>query len=153
MVKNIVIIVLLALFALPVVMAGPGTVTVPSANGFSDTVSRFKSALDSKGIKLTLEVNHQGNAASVDEELGKTRLLIFGNPKLGTPLMRDARTIGVDLPMKVLIWEDADGKTFLTYNAPKFLAERHGISGNDSILNKMSGALNILSATAAQAPW
>lgn len=151
MTKKFLIIILLALYALPV-LAGSGVVTVPSANGFSETVDRFKAALESKGIKLAFELDHQANGARVDEALGKTHLLLFGNPRLGTPLMRSARTIGVDLPMKMLIWEDADGKTFLSYNDPRFLADRHAIRDNAAIVKKMTGALKMLSASAAQAP-
>jgi len=149
--KRLLAVILLVLFTLPAI-ADSGIETVPSDNGFSNTVDNFKAALNSKGIKLAFELDHQANGASVDESLGKTHLLLFGNPKLGTPLMRSARSIGMDLPMKVLIWEDADGKTFLTYNDPEYLADRHGIKDNAAVFKKMSKVLKMLTATAAKAP-
>ena len=151
MVKKLLAVILFVLIALPV-MADSGIETVASGNWFSDTVDRFKGVLNSKGIKLAFELDHQANGASVDEALGKTHLLLFGNPKLGTPLMRSARSIGVDLPMKVLILEDADGKTFLTYNDPQYLAKRHGIKDNEAVFTKMSKVLKMLTAAAAKAP-
>ena len=151
MVKKVLAVILFVLIALPV-MSDSGIETVPSGNGFSDTVDRFKDTLSSKGIKLAFELDHQANGASVNESLGKTHLLLFGNPKLGTPLMRSARSIGIDLPMKVLIWEAADGKTFLTYNDPQYLAKRHGIKDNEAVFTKMSKVLKMLTAAAAKAP-
>jgi len=151
MIKKLLAVILFVLIAFPV-MADSGIETVPSGNGFSDTVDRFKAILSSKGIKLAFELDHQANGARVDESLGKTHLLLFGNPKLGTPLMRSARSIGIDLPMKVLIWEDADGKTYLTYNDPQYLAKRHSIKDNQAVFTKMSKALKMLTAAAAQVP-
>ncbi len=151
MINRILAIILFVLFTAPVI-ADPGIETVPSANKFSDTVSLFKTALSSKGIKLAFELDHQANGASVGESLGKTHLLLFGNPKLGTPLMRSARSMGIDLPMKVLIWEDAKGKTFLTYNDPQYLANRHGIKDNAATFKKMSKVLKSLTTAAAQVP-
>ena len=151
MIKSMLAVVLFALCTFPV-MADSGIETVSSGNGFSGTVDRFKAALRTKGIKLAFELDHQANGAGVDESLGKTHLLLFGNPKLGTPLMRSARSIGIDLPMKVLIWEDANGKTFLTYNDPLYLAGRHGIKDNKAVFEKMSKVLEMLTATAAKTP-
>ena len=151
MIKRLLAVILLVLFTLPAI-ADSGIETLPSDNGFSDTVDSFKAALNSKGINIAFELNHQANGASVDESLGKTHLLLFGNPKLGTPLMRSARSVGVDLPMKVLIWEDADGKTFLTYNDPEYLANRHNINDQSAIFKKMSKVLKMLTAAAAKAP-
>lgn len=151
MIKRLLAVILLALFTFPAI-ADSGVETVPSDNGFSDTVESFKATLNSKGIKIAFELDHKANGASVDEPLGKTHLLLFGNPKLGTPLMRSARSIGIDLPMKVLIWEDADGKTFLTYNDPEYLADRHNINDQTAIFKKMSKVLKMLTAAAAKAP-
>jgi uncharacterized protein (DUF302 family) len=157
MIKQKRLMILLMLLTLPVlaepVMTEAGVVTVSSANGFSDTVEQFKNALEKKGIKMAFELDHQANGARVDEALGKTHLLMFGNPKLGTPLMRSARNIGIDLPLKVLIWEDGDSKTFLTYNDPQFLAQRHAINDNAEIINKMSAVLKMLTEAAATAVY
>jgi uncharacterized protein (DUF302 family) len=151
MMNKLLVVIVLVVLAAPV-WANTGVVTVPSSMGFSQTLDRFKAALNEKGIKVAFELDHQANGKRVEESLGKTHLLLFGSPKLGTPLMRSVRSIGIDLPMKVLIWEDDDGKAFLTYNDPQYLAVRHGIEDNKAIVKKMSAVLKMLTTTAAQKP-
>jgi uncharacterized protein (DUF302 family) len=151
MMNKLLIVVVLVILAVPV-WADTGVVTVSSSVGFSDTLERFKAVLKEKGVKVVFELDHQANGKRVEESLNKTHLLLFGNPKLGTPLMRSVRSIGIDLPMKVLIWEDDDGKVFLTYNDPQYLAARHSIEDNKAIFRKMSAVLKVLTTTAAQKP-
>jgi uncharacterized protein (DUF302 family) len=85
----------------------------------------------------------------VGKKLRPTQVLIFGNPKLGTPLMQSARSIGIDLPMKVLAWQDKKGDVWVAYNDPAYLAKRHGIKNRDKLFKKMSGVLNKLTSKAA----
>ena len=95
------------------------------------------------------EVDHAANARGI-ADLPPTHLFIFGNPKAGTALMLDARATGIDLPMKLLVWEDATGETRVAYNDPNWIAERHGIDELEPLLTKMSGALGAIAGAAVQ---
>ena len=99
-------------------------------------------------LKIIAELNHQANAASVDLNLAPTRIIMFGNPRLGTPLMQNAQTIGLDLPQKILVYQEASGVVKVAYNDPLYLKDRHGVSQNEAILEKISGALNKLTLVA-----
>jgi len=112
-----------------------------SAHTVSITIDRLENILKKKGITIFARVDHKKGAKSVDMKLRPTELLIFGNPKLGTPLMQSQQTVGIDLPMKALAWEDADGKVWLTYNKPTDMAARHHISDKEKVIKKMTGAL------------
>lgn len=104
-----------------------GLVTVPSNHSVDETLDQFKSLLESKGITLFAIVDHSGEAAKAGMRMPPTKLAIFGNPKAGTPLMLAAPSSAIDLPLKLLIWEDARGKVWLSYNSPEYLQERHGL--------------------------
>jgi uncharacterized protein (DUF302 family) len=104
--------------------------------------------VDAQKLRILATVDHGANAAGVDQELPPTRLILFGNPELGTPLMRSARTVAIDLPQKLLVWEDQDGRILVTYNDPLYLQERHRIEGRDEILVTISSALSNLVAEA-----
>jgi len=104
-----------------------GIVDVPSNHSVDETVARLKGILQSKGITLFALIDHSGEAAKVGMKMLPTKLLIFGNPKAGTPLMLAAPSIAIDLPLKILVWEDAQGKVWLSYNSPEYLEERHGL--------------------------
>jgi uncharacterized protein (DUF302 family) len=104
-----------------------GIVDVPSNHSVDETVERVKSILQSKGITLFVVIDHSGEAAKVGMKMPPTKLLIFGNPKAGTPLMLAAPSIAIDLPLKILVWEDGQGKVWLSYNSPEYLQERHGL--------------------------
>lgn len=95
------------------------------------------------------ELDHQANAQSRGLELRSTKIIIFGNPNLGTPLMQESQSIGLDLPQKILVWEDADGKVHLSYNDPEFLKIRHGINESDEEIQQISNALQNISEAAA----
>lgn len=107
-----------------------GIVTIPSHHSVDETVERLKSILQSKGITLFAVIDHSGEAAKVGMKMPNTKLVIFGNPKGGTPLMLATPSIAIDLPLKILVAEDAQGKVWVSYNSPQFLEERHGLPEN-----------------------
>ncbi len=107
--------------------AADGLVTVPSAHGPKETLDRLEAALKQKGLTIFLRVDHAAGAAKIGKSLRPTELLMFGNPQGGTPFMECGQTVGIDLPLKALAWQDAAGKNFLGYNDPNFLAARHGV--------------------------
>jgi uncharacterized protein (DUF302 family) len=131
--------------------AADGLIKKTSAHTVENTVQRLKNLLEKKGIKVFAHIDHQENAAGAGLELDKLQLVIFGNPRLGTPLMQSNPTAGIDLPMKALVWEGSEGKVWLAYNDPFYLARRHGIEDRGAVLEKMSAALNKIS-TATTAP-
>ena len=107
--------------------ADRGLINKPSQHSVEQTVEKLKNILQSKGITLFALVDHSGEAEKAGMKMRPTKLLIFGNPKAGTPLMLAAPSVAIDLPLKILIWEDTAGKVWLTYNNPEFLRERHGL--------------------------
>ena len=106
--------------------ANKGLIDKASNHSVDETVARLQNILQAKGVTLFALVDHSGEAAKVGMQMRPTKLLIFGSPKAGTPLMLAAPSVAIDLPLKILIWEDAQGKTWLTYNSPEYLRERHG---------------------------
>jgi len=107
--------------------ANNGIVNLASNHSVDQTVEKLTSILQAKGVTLFALVNHSGEAEKVGMKMRPTKLLIFGSPKAGTPLMQAAPSIAIDLPLKVLVWEDADGKVWLSYNSPEYLEQRHGL--------------------------
>jgi uncharacterized protein (DUF302 family) len=107
-----------------------GIVSIPSNHSVDETVDRLKNILRSKEITLFALIDHSGEAAKVGMKMLPTKLLIFGNPKGGTPLMLAAPSIALDLPLKILVSEDAQGKVKLSYNSPEYLKERYGLPSN-----------------------
>jgi uncharacterized protein (DUF302 family) len=107
-----------------------GIVNIPSHHSVDETVDRLKNILQSKEIMLFALIDHSGEAAKVGLKMPPTKLLIFGNPKGGTPLMLAAPSTALDLPLKILVAEDAQGKVWLSYNGPEYLKERHGLPSN-----------------------
>ena len=108
-------------------MSEEGLVTIPSAFSVKETIDRLESAAKSHGLAIFARVDHASGAAQVGMALRPTEVLLFGNPKGGTPLMQDNQTAGLDLPLKALAWEDADGKVWLTRNDSAWIAKRHGV--------------------------
>jgi uncharacterized protein (DUF302 family)/uncharacterized membrane protein YidH (DUF202 family) len=105
--------------------ASNGIIDKPSNHSVDDTVEKLKGILQAKGVALFALVDHSGEAAKVGLKMRPTKLLIFGSPKAGTPLMLAVPSIAIDLPLKILVWEDQQGKTWVSYNAPDYLKERH----------------------------
>lgn len=108
-------------------MPDNGLITLRSANDFATTLARFLDVLAERHVTIFAEVDHAAAAAAAGLTLPPTTLLIFGNPTAGTPLMQAAQAAGIDLPLKVLVWQGADGTVNLTYNAPSWIANRHCI--------------------------
>ena len=107
-----------------------GIVRLESHHSAEDTVTRLKGILEAKGVKLFIVVDHSGEAEKAGLTMPPTKLLIFGNPKAGTPLMLASPSTALDLPLKILVAEDAGGKTWISYNAPAFLQARHNLPAN-----------------------
>lgn len=128
--------------------AANGLITVKSVHTVEATADKLEAVLKSKGMNVFGRVNHAKGAMGAGLELLPTELVIFGNPKVGTPLMQCARSVAIDLPQKALIWEDDSGQVWLSYNDPAYLAERHSIEGCDEVLKKVSGALGNFAAAA-----
>ena len=106
---------------------GKGIIDTPSNHSVDQTVEKLKSILQARGITLFALVDHSGEAEKVGMKMRATKLLIFGSPKAGTPLMLAAPSIAIDLPLKILVWEDGQGKVWVSYNNPGYLQERHGL--------------------------
>jgi len=104
-----------------------GIVDIPSNHSVNETVEKLKVVLNAKGVTLFALVDHSGEAEKVAMKMPATKLLIFGSPKAGTPVMLAAPSIAIDLPLKVLVWEDANGKVWVSYNSPLYLKERHNV--------------------------
>ncbi len=133
-------------------MAADGLITIRSSFGPEDTMKRFEAEVKAKGLTVFAHVDHAAGAAAVGLPLRPTDLLIFGNAKGGTPLMQQAQTIGIDLPLKALVWQDDIGATWLSYNDPAYLAQRHGVGGPaKAAVDVMTAALHAI-ATKATAP-
>src|SRR5271166_4551474 len=107
--------------------AGNGIVNVPSNHSVDQTVKKLQGILQAKGVTLFALVDHSGEAEKVGMKMRPTKLLIFGSPKAGTPLMLAAPSIAIDLPLKILVWEDSAGKVWVSYNSPAYLQQRHGV--------------------------
>jgi len=128
------------LLALPL-MAAEGLTIFDSRFDVDETEQRLLNALEKGGMKVAASIDHAAAANEAGLELAPTRVVIFGNPKVGTRLMQCRRSVAIDLPMKMVIWE-GEGTTRVGYNAPQYLAERHRISGCDAVLDKVAGALD-----------
>ena len=124
-----------------------GIIAKPSPYSVAETIDRVESAAKAKGILIVARVDHGGAAEKVGMSLGPTQLLLLGNPKGGTPLMAAVPSIAIDLPMKVLAWQDADGKVWVGYNDPQYLKQRHGLTDEQA---KPLGALGGLIDSALQ---
>jgi uncharacterized protein (DUF302 family) len=139
---------LLIAFAVPAI-AADGLVTVPSSVSAKQTIDKLEAALKGGGATIFARVDHAAGATSAGLTLRPTELLIFGNPKGGTPLMQSQQSAGIDLPLKALAWEDAAGKTWLSYNDPAWVATRHALSPDTAkVVEALSAALKGAAAKA-----
>lgn len=146
---SIIALILVFANALPLA-ADPGLTHVKSSHDVKNTADRLEAVLSEKGMTVFLRINHSEGARSVGKQLRPTELVIFGNPKVGAPLMQCGQTIGIDLPQKALIWQDESGQVWLTYNDPQYLASRHGIDACQAVLDKVQTALKNFAQAATQ---
>lgn len=143
------LVVLLSILAMPLAYAADnGLITMKSPYSVDETLDRFEQALKAKGMTIFTRIDHAKGAAGVDLELRPTTVLIFGNPKIGTLLMQSNQTAGIDLPLKLLAWQDADGQVWIAYNDPGYIAKRHNITDRDPVIAKMRKAMSNFTAAA-----
>jgi uncharacterized protein (DUF302 family) len=133
-------------------MTPDGLTACVSSPGPKETMDRLIAAVTSRGMTVLARIDHAAAAVKAGMELRPTEVVLFGNPRAGTPLMQAAQTIGIDLPLKALVWQDADGKTWFAYNDPKWLAKRHqALVGTERSLGAMTDALAAVAKEATEA--
>ena len=128
-----------------------GMTSIPSNFGPKETMDRLEAEIRARGMTVFVRIDHAAGAAKVGLTLRPTELIIFGNARGGTPLMQSIQTIGIDLPLKALVWQDAGGKTWISYDEPNWIAQRHGVANAEAIMSKMADLLRAIS-TAATGP-
>ena len=138
--KAILAALLIVLIAIPVA-AADGVINVASTFNVKETADRMESILNEKGMTIFKRIKHSEAAGKVGIELRETELIIFGNPKVGSPLMKCQQSVAIDLPQKALIWEDDKAKVWISYNDPRYLEKRHNISGCEEVITKIEKAL------------
>ena len=134
-------------------MAADGLIVVPSSYGPKETMDRLVTEVTAKSLTIFARIDHAAGAAQVGLPLRPTELLIFGNAKAGTPLMQSSQEVGIDLPLKMLVWEDAAGKTWLSYNDPRWIAKRHELGPDlDQTIDAMVAGLSAIAKKVTQRP-
>jgi uncharacterized protein (DUF302 family) len=128
-----------------------GLTSIQSSFGPKETMDRLETEIRAQGMQIFARIDHAAGAAEAGLALAPTELIIFGNARGGTPLMESVQTVGIDLPLKVLVWEDASGTTWLSYNEPSWIAQRHRIQNAEPVMNKMTAALRAMSRKATDA--
>jgi uncharacterized protein (DUF302 family) len=123
--------------------------SIPSSFGPKETMDRLEAEIMAKGMTVFVRIDHAAGAAEVGLTLRPTELVIFGNARGGTPLMEASQTTGIDLPLKVLVWQDAEGKTWLSYNEPSWIIQRHHLGIKAEIVDKLAAALSAIARKAA----
>jgi uncharacterized protein (DUF302 family) len=126
-----------------------GLTTIASSHNPEETINRLEAEIGAKGMTVFARIDHAAGAAEVGLTLAPTELIVFGNARGGTPLMQSVQTVGIDLPLKALVWKDATGKTWLSYNEPSWIARRHGVADAEQVVSKMAAALSAMARTAA----
>ncbi len=129
-----------------------GLTTIKSSHGPKETMDRFEAEVKARGMTVFARIDHAAGAAQADLALRPTEVLVFGNAKGGTPLMQASQSVGIDLPLRILVWEDESGQIWLAYNEPSWLAKRHGLGpGSQPSVDALAAALRVL-AKKATAP-
>jgi uncharacterized protein (DUF302 family) len=128
-----------------------GLTSIPSSFGPKETMDRLEVEIRAQRMTVFARIDHASGAAEVGLTLAPTELIIFGNARGGTPLMQSVQTVGIDLPLKVLVWQDAANKTWLSYNEPGWIAQRHGVANAERVVNSLGTALSAMARTAADA--
>ena len=132
-------------------MAVPGLTTIKSSHAPRETMNRLEAAVTAKGLTVFARIDHAAGASAAGLPLRPTEVLIFGNAKGGTPLMQAVQTIGIDLPLKALVWQDASDNTWLSWNDPAWLAARHGSGGTEAVVGRLTALLGEIAKTATAA--
>ena len=148
MIKASITILLVLLTVLPL-MAAEGLINVQSDFSVEETTNRLENILNKKGMTIFNQINHSDAAKKVGVALRETRLIIFGNPKVGSPLMQCQQSVAIDLPQKAIIWEDNQSKVWISYNDPRYLEKKHHIIGCDEVITKVEKALSGITKAAA----
>jgi uncharacterized protein (DUF302 family) len=134
-------------------MAADGLITITSRYGPEETMNRFEAAVTAKGMTVFARIDHAAGATAVGLSLRPTELLIFGNAKAGTPLMQSVQAVGIDLPLKALVWQDASGNTWLSYNDPGWLAKRHRLGHDaEAAIRAIAASLSAVATAATVKP-
>jgi uncharacterized protein (DUF302 family) len=128
-----------------------GLTSIQSSFDPKETMERLETEIRAQGMQVFARIDHAAGAAKAGLTLAPTELIIFGNARGGTPLMQSVQTVGIDLPLKALVWEDASGATWLSYNEPSWIAQRHRIENAEPVVNKMAAALRAMSRKATDA--
>ena len=126
-----------------------GLTSIRSRFGTKETMDRLEAEIRAQGMKVFARIDHAAGAAQAGLELRPTELIIFGSARGGTPLMQSVQTAGIDPPLKALVWEDASGEKWLSYNEPSWIAQRHGVPNAEPVVSKMTAALSAMSSKAA----
>ena len=140
--RQILFVFIATFFIVSTVVAGNGLISVKSSHTVKATADRLENVLNQKGMTVFIRINHAAGAQKIGKKLRPTELVVFGNPKVGTPLMQCAQSIAIDLPQKALIWQDDEGQVWLSYNDPNYLAQRHGLSDCADVIKKVEKALS-----------
>ena len=148
--KQITLTILAFLFITTPSIATDGIIDIKSMFGVKETADRLEGILATKGMTIFTRINHSEAAKNVGTELRETELIIFGNPKVGSPLMQCQQSVAIDLPQKALIWKDAQGTVWISYNDPRYLQNRHNIPSCNEIITKISNALAGITKAASE---
>lgn len=149
--RNTILILILTSLYISSAGATEGMIDIKSAHSVAVTADRLEAVLNSKGMTVFARIDHAAGAQKVGKNLAPTELVIFGNPKVGTPLMQCSHSIAIDLPQKALIWQDKNGQVWFSYNDPQYLALRHNTQGCDEVLKKVATALGNFAKKASAA--
>lgn len=144
MIKRVLGLALFAVMSASAASVNNGLISVYSPHSVEDTTNRLVKAMENRGISIFRRINHEKGAENVGHKLRPSQLLIFGNPKIGSLLMQCNQQVGIELPQKILIWQTKDRKVKVTYNDPKYFAERHQIKNCDEVIQKINNGLNAL---------
>ena len=140
--RQILFVFIATFFIVSTAVAGNGLISVKSSHTVKATADRLENVLNQKGMTVFIRINHAAGAQKIGKKLRPTELVVFGNPKVGTPLMQCSQSVAIDLPQKALIWQDDKGQVWLSYNDPNYLAQRHGLSDCADVIKKVEKALS-----------
>lgn len=126
-----------------------GLINIKSGFGPKETMDRVKTEIRARGLNVFVCIDHAAGAVEAGLSLAPTNLIIFGNARGGTPLMQSVQAVGIDLPLKILVWQDAENNTWLSYNEPRWIAQRHNVTNAEPVVGKMTVMLSAIAKEAA----